>query len=291
MNAPLPYRLALLAYPARYRAARGPELLATLAEGDEERGRPSAREAAALVYRGLLARAGLAIQGEGLLVAAAALVLLALVGGFTWVERPMPFRGHPAAAVFSGGGPGLWWNTAVGTCAFLAIAVVAFGAADTARARRLTALLSIPLALALFIGPLKVVSVAFSHPADVPDYVWWMAAATWSNLSVTLPTCVAAAVGTYVALTALARVRPGVRPALLGTALVLLTGAVVAISWNRPEIDPNFPRSFTSGYSQSAFADLESGAFIAAAGVLVGIASLWRLWRGAGSTRADGLRR
>ncbi len=49
VRTPRRYRLALLAYPASYRADRGPELVATLAEGDEERGRPSVHESAALV--------------------------------------------------------------------------------------------------------------------------------------------------------------------------------------------------------------------------------------------------
>jgi hypothetical protein len=38
------YRVALIAYPAAYRERRGPEFAATLADGDEDRGRPSMRE-------------------------------------------------------------------------------------------------------------------------------------------------------------------------------------------------------------------------------------------------------
>ena len=56
MSTPRLYRFALRAYPAAYRAERAPELMATLAEGDAERGGPSLREAASLVRRGIALR-------------------------------------------------------------------------------------------------------------------------------------------------------------------------------------------------------------------------------------------
>jgi hypothetical protein len=37
VRVPRRYRLALMAYPAGYRENRGPELVATLADGDERR--------------------------------------------------------------------------------------------------------------------------------------------------------------------------------------------------------------------------------------------------------------
>jgi hypothetical protein len=60
MSAPRRYSWALRAYPAGYRAQRAHELLATLADGDDDRDRPSGREAAALTYRGLAIRARMA---------------------------------------------------------------------------------------------------------------------------------------------------------------------------------------------------------------------------------------
>jgi hypothetical protein len=119
MSAPRRYRLAIRAYPAAYRMARGPELLATLTEGDQERGRPSLREAAALVHRGLAMRACMLTLPDWLLVAAAVLPLIALVGGFTWSERIFLFEGEAAAILTTGAG---WWSFALGLAAYVVLA-------------------------------------------------------------------------------------------------------------------------------------------------------------------------
>ena len=148
MTTPRRYRLALLAYPASYRADRGPELVATLAEGDEERGRPSLRESAALVRRGIAMRARRLERPDWLLAAAAALALLALLGAFTWAERPFLFRGN--AGGFMTDGPGVWWALALGVAAYVAVAALFFDAAETPRRRRIAALLAAPLALVIF---------------------------------------------------------------------------------------------------------------------------------------------
>ena len=87
MTPPRRYRIALRAYPGRYRKGRGDELLSTLADGDDERGRPSTREAVALGYRGLLQRGRIATSSDGLLVIAASLVLVTQAG-------PQPIDGH-----------------------------------------------------------------------------------------------------------------------------------------------------------------------------------------------------
>ena len=50
------YRLALRAYPAAYRAERGPEILATLAEMQGDRRSPEARQVVALIAGGVRAR-------------------------------------------------------------------------------------------------------------------------------------------------------------------------------------------------------------------------------------------
>lgn len=81
MRVPRHYRLALRAYPAPYRRSRGPELATTLADGDDDRGRASTREALALAGRGLAMRAGVAVSGPGLLAAAATLLAFPLALG------------------------------------------------------------------------------------------------------------------------------------------------------------------------------------------------------------------
>ena len=50
------YRLALQAYPAAYRAERGPEILATLDEMRAGRRRPEARQVLSLIAGGIRAR-------------------------------------------------------------------------------------------------------------------------------------------------------------------------------------------------------------------------------------------
>ena len=78
------YRLALRAYPAAYRAERGPEILATLAEMQGDRRRPEARQVVALIAGGVRAREAVTTGGttagmwaEGCRLAAFVLLLLA----------------------------------------------------------------------------------------------------------------------------------------------------------------------------------------------------------------------
>jgi hypothetical protein len=138
MTAPRRYRAALLAYPRGYRATRGPELLATLADGDEERGNPSSHEAAALAYRGLVMRARVAVEPEGLLVAAAVVVLLALMGNFTWATHVFLDQGEPGAMLVEGG-PGKWAGLALAVAAFSVIAAGPFRAQTPSAAAGLPA--------------------------------------------------------------------------------------------------------------------------------------------------------
>ena len=104
MTAPRRYRIALRAYPGRYRNDRGDELLSTLADGDDERGHPSSREALALAYRGLLQRGRIATSGDGLLVIAASLVLVLMLFNLSWGDSVM--RLHPGIIVGWNLGPG-----------------------------------------------------------------------------------------------------------------------------------------------------------------------------------------
>jgi hypothetical protein len=279
MSAPRRYRLGLLAYPRRYRAERARELLATLAEGDDERGGPSSREAAALAYRGLAMRAGVAVSAEGLLVIAAAIVLLSLIGGFAWAERYLvPDDGLGVVFGFWGGPESVWWGAALGVCAYVAIAAIAFGAADSREARKLAALIAAPVALAVFLTPGRLIEVGLAHPAALPEFAWFMARSAVGNWTITLPICLGAAVGTWLALGVLGRFSTRARPPWLAATLAALTASVVAMTWDRPD--------FGGEYTRSAFADLQTGVFVAGLGLLVAIAALVRAQTGGRVRRA-----
>ncbi len=283
MRTPRRYRLALRAYPARYRTSRGAELLATLADGDDERGGPSSREAAALAYRGLTMRVGIAVSAEGLLVIAAAIVLLSLIGGFAWAERYLvPEDGVGVMFGFSGGPENLWWGAALGVCAYVAIAAVAFGAADSREARKRATLAAAPVALAVFLTPGRLIDVGLSHPAALPEFAWFMARSAFADWSLTLPMCLGAAAATWLALGLLSRLSTGARPPWLAAALAALTAWVVALTWHRPD--------FGGEYTRSAFADLQTGVFIAGLGVLMALAALARAQPGARVRRASARR-
>jgi hypothetical protein len=115
------YRVALRVYPARYRAAREDEILATLAEGQGERVLPRAGELVALV------RAGLSERNR-----------LDLATGNRWWWRgigslAVPLTCVNAAVALAGlqvawsqpNGPGLWWPVFAALAVALALAAAA----------------------------------------------------------------------------------------------------------------------------------------------------------------------
>jgi hypothetical protein len=123
------YRAALRAYPARYRAAREDEILATLAEGQGDRLLPRAGELVALVRAGLaernrvdLARGGRwSWRALGSLAVPLTCVNAAVALAGLWVAWSLP------------NGPGRWWPV------FAAVAV----ALTVAAAARLTGLATV----------------------------------------------------------------------------------------------------------------------------------------------------
>ena len=179
------YRAALRAYPPGYRRSRGPELLATLADGDDDRGRPSMREAAALTYRGLTMRAHVAASPDGLLAASAALVLLAVLGWFDWAGRVFLFHGKPAA--LASDGPGWWLTLALARGAYLVLAAGPFRAAEDPRRRRAAVLLAFPLALAAFTAPGRIFYAGVPDWDTLVEFVKWSPAAVFHNWPLTLP--------------------------------------------------------------------------------------------------------
>ena len=266
MTAARRYRVALRAYPRGYRSKRGSELLATLADGDDDRGRPSTREATALAYRGLVMRARLAASPEGLLVASAALLLLAVTGGLTWAERVVPLHGNAAAG--GSDGPGLWWTLAIGVSALTTIAAGPFGVLGSPRRRAVTVLLACPLAMAVFTQPGRIFYAGLPDAATVAEFLEWLPAAVFHNWAITLPASLASMLGTWIALRALERLNPPGRHSALAAALAILGTVAVAQAWQRPDL--------AAEYGRSAYADLGPATFVAALGLLLAMAALWR---------------
>ena len=274
MSAPRRYRVALRAYPAGYRRSRGPELMATLADGDDDRGGPSIREAGALAHRGLAMRARAATSPEGTLVAAAALVLVSLTGGFGWSERVFLFRGDPAA--FATDGPGVWWQVALAVVALLVLALGPLRALESPRRGMAVVLLAVPLSLAVFTTPGRIFEAGPPDANTIVEFLSWLPGVVFHNWELTVPTTLAAVAGTALALTVLRLSDPLNRRRVLAGALVVLAGVAVAQAWQRPGLSTEDSRSAFTEYGQSAFADLEPGAFIALAGLLLALIALMR---------------
>jgi len=261
---PRRYRVALMAYPAGYRESRGPELAATLADGDDDRGRPSMREAGALAGRGLAMRLGAVGSGQGLLVISAAVVLATLMSGFTWAERVYLFKGE--AAVWGTDVPGLWWLIALGVGAWVVLAAGPIGAVDDPRRRRIAVALTIPLFLLIMTTPGRLVVYNALDPQSLLDYLRLLPSYAFGSGVVELP---AAALATWVALRALRPLSESARQCAMAVALALLAGAAVLQTVLRPDLPAE--------YAQSAWQDLGTATFLAALAMLVALAALVRL--------------
>jgi hypothetical protein len=269
MTAPWRYRLALAAYPARYRAERGRELLSTLADGDDDRGRPSTREAVALAYRGLLERSRMAATPDGLLVIAAALVLFTAFAGLTWAERLYLFRGE--VGIRSTEVVDMWAGTALVASAVAVVAAVAFGSADNARRRRFAALVAFVAVPILWVSPGEVFKYSIPDAGQLWDYFVGIFPAIFRNHEVVLPPAAAAAAGTWVALWALGRLSPETRRRVLAAALCAAGTVAVALTVTRPDLPTPGPRDAVEGYARDAFSDLGAAAFVTVASVLLAL--------------------
>jgi cytochrome bd-type quinol oxidase subunit 2 len=143
------------------------------------------------------------------------------------------------------------------------------GALDDQRRRRIAVLLAAPLALAIFTPPGAIVTRGTLGPAELAEYFGWMPPALFHNGTMTVPAAVGAALGTWIALRAMRRLREPARRRTMAAVLVLLGGAAVTQAWHRPDLPAE--------YAQSAFADLGTATFLAALAVLVALASFVRL--------------
>jgi hypothetical protein len=269
MTAPWRYRLALAAYPARYRAERSRELLSTLADGDDERGRPSTREAVALAYRGLLMRSRMAATPDGLLVIAAALVLFTAFAGLTWAERPYLFRGE--IGIRSMEPVDTWAGTALVASAVAVVATVAFRGAAETRRRWLAALATFLAVPILWVSPGEVFKYSIPDAGQLWDYLVGIFPAIFHNREVVLPPAACAAVATWVALWALGKLSAAARPRALATVLFAAGAVAIALTVTRPDLPPPAPRDAVHGYARDAFSDLGAAAFVTAAAMLLAL--------------------
>jgi hypothetical protein len=261
MTTPRRYRFALSAYPARYRRSRGPELLATLADGDDERGGPSTREALALAYSGLLQRGRIAASADALLVIAATLVLFAMFAGLTWAERVWVMDGQVAA--IGGDGPGQWAGVALTIVAFAILAAGPLHAVDDARRRRIAAALAFFTALLVWSAPASVFKYSIPSAGELVDFLRLNLAGLYSNRELTLPFAATASAGTWLALKALSKRSGAARRRALAAGLFAAGAVAIILTWARPDTP--------APYGQSAFADLGAAVFVTAAGMLLAL--------------------
>jgi hypothetical protein len=267
MSSPRRYRMALRACPAAYRRDRGLELLATLADGDDHRGRPSTREAIALAGYGLALRARAAASPEGLLAIAAALVIVPLVGAAGWAQH-MFVADRGVSASFVVGAPGLLLQTALATVAFVALAAGPGKALERPGRRRACMPLGAAVALVVFAAPARTFHAGVPDGALVAESLRWLSTAPVDHWELAVPAVLLALLGTSLALPLLGRMTAPQRQRTLAVAFVALAGAVVADAWQRPDI--------AVPYAQSAFEDLQLGTFMVVLGLLLALASLVR---------------
>jgi hypothetical protein len=267
MSTPRRYRIALRTYPATYRHERGPELLATLADGDDDRGGPSTREALALALHGFALQLSALTSPPGLLAAAAALVTLPLIGAFGWAEHTFVSEDGSWAG-FAVDAPGLWWQVALATVAFVALAVGPGKVLERPRLRLACTLLAAPVALLVFATPARIFDAGLPDAAAIAESLSWLATAPVDHWQLTLPAMLLAVFSTWVALLLLGRMTPPRRQRALACALIAFAGAVVVDAWQRPDIPVP--------YARSALEDLEAGTFLVIVGLLLALASLVR---------------
>ena len=192
-------------------------------------------------------------------MAAAAVILVALLGGFTWTERIFLFRG--ASAIGASAGPGRWLGLALALCAFLVVAAGPLGAFEPKKRPRRTLWSRRCSRSASSSG--RASSCAGSPTSPLPCPIRRLEGQDPARLA---PYGRAARAGPGG--------DPG-RPEAAGSTQHGGAGARARRSahdpgrrgavqtWRRPQLPAD--------YAQSAFADLEAGTFIAAAGLLLAV--------------------
>ena len=237
-----------------------------MADGDDDRGSPSTREAAALAYRGLLERGRIAASGDGLLVIAALLVLFAMFAGLTWAERIWVMNGDVAAT--GGDGPSTWAAVALTIAAFTVLAAGPLQAVDSTRRRRGIAAIAFVAAVLIWPAPGSVFKYSIPDAGELVEYLRVYFAGIYSNWTSTLPYAAAAAAGTWLALKALYRLPEPARRRALAAGLVVAGAVAVTLTWARPDL--------RAPYGRSAFADLGAAVFVTAAAMLLALVASGR---------------
>ncbi len=265
MRTPRRYRLALRAYPARYRKSRGAELLATLADGDDDRGHPSTREAAVLTYRGLLQRGRIAVSGESLLATAAGLVLVTMFFGLAWVERRAVFA--DGAVLATSDGLEEWPTAALLVSAFAVLAAGPFRALESRRRRLAAAAIALIAAPVLWFAPGAFLFEPAPSPAWVVESVLLRLEVVYLAWHVTLPFAAATAAGTWVALELLSRLAPAARRQILAAGIFAAGCVAVVTVLTRPDLSGEFVSSPSR--------EVGAAAFVTGAGMLLALVAAY----------------
>jgi hypothetical protein len=267
MTAPRRYRIALRAYPARYRGGRGAELLSTLADGDDERGHPSTREALALAYRGLLQRCRIATSGDGLLVIAASFVLVLMLFNLSWGDSVM--RLQPGITVGWNLGRGTWAEAALLASACTVLAAGPGRAVDDPRRRRIATAAVFFLALIAWAGPAGIFNYVLPGPGELADYVGNSVAGIVANWHATLPFAAGTAAATWLALTAISRLRPATRRT--GLASLMAATGVLSIVLTVTQAGPQPIDGNDALPGREAMKTLGAALFVTSASILLAL--------------------
>ena len=265
MSAPRRYRLALRAYPPGYREGRGPELLATLADGDDDRGHPSTREAAVLTYRGLLQRGRIALSGEGLLAMAAGLVVVTMFFGLSWLERQAVFA--DGAVLATGDGLEKWPTAVLLISTFAVLGAGPFRMLESRRRRLAAAAIAFVAAPVLWFAPGAFLFAPAPSPGWVVESVLLRLEVVYLAWHVTLPFAAATAAGTWVALELLARLAPAARRQILAAGIVAAGSVAVVTVLTRPDLSGEFV--------SSASRDVGVAVFVTGAGMLLALVAAY----------------
>jgi hypothetical protein len=272
MTAPRRYRMALCAYPRRYRKDRGDELLSTLADGDDERGRASTREALALAYRGLLQRCRIATSSDGLLVIAASLVLVLMLFNLSWGDSVMHLQ--PGIIVGWDLGPGTWVEAALLASACTVLAAGPGRAVDDPSRRRIATSVVFFLALIAWAGPGGIFKYVLPGPGELADYLGNTVAGIVANWHATLPFAAATAAATWLALTAISRLRPAARRTALATLMAATGLLAIALTVTQAGPQPIDGNDALAGHE--SVNTLGAALFVTGASILLALAASGR---------------
>jgi hypothetical protein len=266
MSAPRRYRLALRAYPARYRTGRADELLSTLADGDDERGGASTREALALAYRGLLERGRIAISGDGLLAMAAGLIVVAMLFRLSWGDSVIRFdRGSITGWNM---GPGMWGEAALLASACTILAAGPGRAVDDGRRRKLAAWAVFFVALIAWGGPAGIFKYVLPGPGELAVYVWTNLTGIASEWQTSIPFAGATAAVTWLALTGISHLTAPARRIALAAGMAstgVLAIVLTLAQSGPPPID-----------GHEAITSLGTAPFVTGASILLALAASGR---------------